>query len=121
MSISASRIWDGFTASAATQSANGSSDLGFETKPDSQRQNQSPEDWWSNDQAVNHAHISGCGTISEPRRSSTLCAIQGPFMRRSNGGIGQEIIDADGSIVAWTTNERLAVLIVELLNKIEGT
>ena len=34
---------------------------------------------------------------------------------RTNGSIGQEILDADGNIIAWTTDTVIAQLICKLL------
>lgn len=41
----------------------------------------------------------------------------GPFSFRRSGTIGQEILDSDGNVICWTTSERLAALIVHLLNE----
>ena len=55
------------------------------------------------------------GTPSERPTFSTACAIHGPFMVRSSGNIGQELLDADGRIIAWTTMPWLGELICALL------
>jgi hypothetical protein len=41
------------------------------------------------------------------------------FWFRQSGEAGQEILNADGLIVAWTTNQQLAQVIVRLLNQSE--
>ena len=43
--------------------------------------------------------------------------IIGPFAIRSNGGIGQEILDTNGKVIAWTTNEWVAQVICKLLTE----
>jgi hypothetical protein len=44
---------------------------------------------------------------------------QGDFSVRSSGNIGQEILDRDGKVVAWTTDVLLARRITLLLNRDE--
>lgn len=44
--------------------------------------------------------------------------ILGPFTIRSNGSIGQEILDA-GRIIAWTTDPWVAQVICKLLTENE--
>lgn len=46
--------------------------------------------------------------------------IPGPFMIRSNGNVGQEILDDDGTTIAWTTDEWTAQVICNLLNENDG-
>jgi hypothetical protein len=41
--------------------------------------------------------------------------ICGPFVVRSNGSIGQENLDTEGRIIAWTTNEWIARVMATLL------
>jgi len=53
--------------------------------------------------------------MTEQPPSSTACAIPGPFSIRSNGNVGQELLDADGRIIAWTTIPWLGELICALL------
>lgn len=43
----------------------------------------------------------------------------GPFSIRQSGNIGQEILDADGKIIAWTTDDWTAQVIAKLLNQNE--
>ena len=45
--------------------------------------------------------------------------ILGPFSVHTNGGIGQEIRDPDGTIIAWTTDVWVAQAIARLLNENE--
>ncbi len=59
------------------------------------------------------------GTPEEPLPFSMLCAIHGPFTIRTNGCVGQEILDCDGRTIAWTTNVIVAQMIVELMAGIE--
>jgi hypothetical protein len=44
---------------------------------------------------------------------------QGDFSVRSSGSIGQEILDRDGKVIAWATDESLARRITVLLNSDE--
>lgn len=60
--------------------------------------------------------ISGCGTPKKPLTCSTDCAIHGPMLILSNGSIGQQIVDADGRTVAWTTDLVVAQVICGLMN-----
>ena len=39
------------------------------------------------------------------------------FTVRNSGSISQEILDADGAVVAWTVDSALAQRIVQLLNQ----
>jgi len=45
--------------------------------------------------------------------------VYGPFTVRGSGGVGQEVVDADGRIVAWTTDAWLAQVICRLLSENE--
>ena len=42
--------------------------------------------------------------------------VLGAFTVRQSGNIGQEIIDQDGTVVAWTTDDWLAQVVCKLLN-----
>jgi hypothetical protein len=44
----------------------------------------------------------------------------GPFSIRQSGNVGQEILDQDGKIIAWTTDEWVAQVIRRLLTENEG-
>ena len=44
----------------------------------------------------------------------------GPLSIRQSGNIGQEILDADGRIICWTTDSWVARVIRKLLNENEG-
>jgi len=48
--------------------------------------------------------ISGFGTPRRRPPFSTGCATQGPFSIQELGKIGQEILDPDGKITAWTSD-----------------
>jgi hypothetical protein len=39
----------------------------------------------------------------------------GPFSVRTTGNIGQEILDPDGRIIAWTTDPWVAQVVARLL------
>jgi hypothetical protein len=45
--------------------------------------------------------------------------ILGPFSVHSTGNIGQEILDPDGKIIAWTTDSWVAQVIARLLGENE--
>jgi hypothetical protein len=64
--------------------------------------------------------ISGSGTPTKRPPSSTECAIHEPFSIKQSGTIGQEILDPDGKIIAWTTDAWIAQVICKLLNDHEG-
>lgn len=55
--------------------------------------------------------ISGSGTPSKPEPFLK----DGPFSIRQSGNIGQEILDPDGKIIAWTTDGWIAQVICKLL------
>jgi hypothetical protein len=42
------------------------------------------------------------------------------FWVRQSGNVGQEIIDQDGRVIAWTTDDWTARVICKLLNENEG-
>jgi Putative quorum-sensing-regulated virulence factor len=43
----------------------------------------------------------------------------GAFSVRSSGGVGREILGQDGNVIAWTTDDWVAQVIVRLLNENE--
>lgn len=51
--------------------------------------------------------------ISQPHR---LRDDKPLFQVRSSGNVGQEILDVDGNVYAWTTDDFKAALICKLLN-----
>jgi hypothetical protein len=65
-------------------------------------------------------HISGFGTLTKRPPCSTECAIHEPFSIRRSGNIGQEILDQNGKIIAWTTDAWIAQVICKLLKDNEG-
>ena len=76
----------------------------------------SPEDLSPSGPADNQAPIIGCGTRIGRQPSSTGCATHEPFAIRLSGSIGQEIVNQDGKIIAWTTDVWVAQVICKLLN-----
>lgn len=46
--------------------------------------------------------------------------VLGPFSVRESGNIGQEILNADGKIIAWTTDRWVAQVICKLLTENQG-
>lgn len=70
-------------------------------------------------QADNRERTTTFGTGNEPPPSLMQWAIperDSPFSIRSSGNVGQEIVDANGRVVAWTTGELVAAVICHLLN-----
>ncbi len=48
------------------------------------------------------------------------CVTQEPILEftvQQSGSLGQEILDGDGDVIAWTLDESLAIQICELLNR----
>lgn len=73
----------------------------------------------ANVQAANREPTTTSGTLNEPPPSLMQWAIperDSPFSIRSSGNVGQEIVDANGRVVAWTTGELVAAVICHLLN-----
>jgi hypothetical protein len=57
------------------------------------------------------------GTMGEQPNCLTECAIHGPIMMRC----GQELLDGDGRIIAWTTTPWLGQLLCDLLTDFTTT
>jgi hypothetical protein len=76
----------------------------------------STEDWSPGVPADNQDSIFGSGTLPKQPPSSTGCATHEPFAIRLSGSIGQEIVNQDGKIIAWTTDVWVAQVICKLLN-----
>ena len=118
MSISTSDNSDRSMESAATLQANGLRDSDFEPHLASLQPKPLKTALSKEVQALNLGPTTTCGTEPEPQPFSMLCAINGPFTIRSNGSLGQEILDSDGQTIAWTTNMIVAQVIVELMSGI---
>lgn len=119
MTSSASRNSASFTASAAIKSANGLRPSAYEHLEANQAAKHSLMALSANAQAVASAPTTTFGTGNEPPPSSMQWAIperDSPFSFRSSGNVGQEIVDANGRVVAWTTGELVAAVICHLLN-----
>ncbi len=71
------------------------------------------------DQAANQARSFTSGIAKELPPFSTGWVMNGPFTIRSNGNIGQEILDINGQIICRTTDIILAHLIAKLLGENE--
>lgn len=111
-----------FTASRPIRSANGSKDSACEHQEVSLADRHLPMALSASGQAGASAPTITFGTPTGPPPSSTRWAtpeLDGPFMIRSSGNIGQEILDADGRVVAWTTDEWIGRVICRLLNEHE--
>lgn len=70
-------------------------------------------------QAEGSAHTSTFGMNPRLSKSSTDGSSKS-FWYRSSGNIGQEILEGDGVVVAWTTDLELAQRSCKLLNESEG-
>ena len=120
MSICHSPSLAGSTALAATSSAGGSKDSACAPNTVGPARKLTPKATSPSDPAGSPEHISGYGTLPKRPPSSTACAIHEPFSIRQSGNIGQEILDQDGKIIAWTTDAWIAQVICKLLNEHEG-
>lgn len=69
-----------------------------------------------------HEHLGITLYDGQGRRSAFICQPHRlrddtlPFHVRSSGNVGQEILDVDGNVYAWTADEVKAALICKLLN-----
>lgn len=100
--------------------ANGSKTSACEHPEANRASRHSPMVSYPSGQADNRERTTTFGTGNEPPPSSTQWATQEPdsqFVIRSSGNIGQEIVDGDGRVVAWTTDEWVAAVICKLLNE----
>lgn len=120
MNMSVSPSLAGSMASAVTSSANGSKDSACAPKMAGPAQTPSPKATSVSDRADIPERIFGHGTLKEQPPSSTECVIHGLLSVRQSGNIGQEILDQDGKIIAWTTDAWIAQAICKLLNDNEG-
>ena len=102
------------TESQVTSSANGLRDLASECL--SNQAAQLSKVLFGRLQALNPKQISTFGTKQKLVKSSTAWDIQGPISMRTNSICSQEIVDRDGQVIAWTTDEIVAHVICKLLN-----
>lgn len=118
--------WARFTASVVTRSDAGSRIWGYEPKMADQAEMPSTTEWSSKNRAHSQTPFSGAGTPRGHAMCLTKCVtkgrspmkqsdVLGPFTSRSSGNVGQEILDGDGVVVAWTTDGGMADLICRLL------
>ena len=120
MTTSVSPSLVGSTASAATSSESGSKDSACAPKMAGPARKHMPKAMLPSVPAGSLEHISGYGTPTKRPNSSMECAIHEPFSIKQSGNIGQEILDHDGTIIAWTTDAWIAQVICKLLNDHEG-
>lgn len=116
MNSSASPNLDDFMESAVTSSANGS--RASDSAPTLAHRQFKPS---TNKSLPNgQVHSLGHSFMSGPEQGqhpcSMRCSIPGLFLIRNNGSIGQEILDANGKTIAWTTDEIVAQVICRMLN-----
>jgi hypothetical protein len=112
--------------SPLTSLESGSKDLACEVKTAGPAQKHSAKAMSLSDQVEELGRTTTFGTPKGQQPFWTECAIQvppgvlGPYSIRQSGTIGQQILDPDGKIIAWTTNEWVAHVIVKLLSANEG-
>ena len=112
-----------FTESAATSSDAGSRGWDYERKTEAHQLKHSMRVTSASDPARNPAPISTSGIGTRPANNSTGWATHeqtSDFTVRSTSNIGQEVLDADGKVVAWTTDAVLAHQIARMLNADQG-
>ena len=112
-----------FTASAATSSGDGSKGWDYERMMEARQFGLLTKVTSANDQARSRALISTSGIGTRPANNSTGWATHeqmSDFTVRSTRNIGQEVLDADGKVVAWTTDAVLAHQIARMLNADQG-
>ena len=112
-----------FTESAATSSGVGSKDWDYEQKTEARQQGRSTRATSANDQARSRERTFTSGTGTRRASNSTGWATHeqmSDFSVRESGNIGQEVLDADGKVVAWTTDAVLAHQIARMLNADQG-
>jgi len=104
-----------YMASVPTSSDAGSRGSDSEKTTANLRPRHSATNTFHSGQVASQEPSTTSGTAEERPPFSTGCDIQGPFTIRSSGNIGQEILDANGRIIAWTTSPWLGQVICELL------
>ncbi len=123
MNIYPSQKWETFMGSLPIRSENGLKALDSERPMADQANKPLPMDSSNSGKAETPIPIIGSGTGGKPLKSSTEWETQKiteSFWVRQSGNIGQEIIDQDGRIIAWTTDFWTARVICKLLNDNEG-
>jgi hypothetical protein len=116
MNIYHSQSLDDSTASAAMLSAGGSKDSDCGQPKADPAPTHSPENLSPSGPADIQAPTTGFGTPRKRQPSSTGCATHEPFAIRQSGNVGQEILDQNEKIIAWTTSLWVAQVICRLLN-----
>ena len=111
---------DRFTESVPTKLENGSRDLTSEPSRASHQSEPSTNGTFHNDLAHNREHSITFGTLKERQPFSMECSTHEPFTIHCNGSIGQEIVNADGMTIAWTTDPWVAKVICKLLIENDG-
>jgi hypothetical protein len=110
---------EGSTASAAMVSVAGSRGWAYERRVANRRL------WRFGSISSPNALVRSRGritTLGIDKRSASFSTAwntpeqPGDYSVRSSGNIGQEVLDRDGKVVAWTTDAVLAHQIVRLLN-----
>lgn len=119
MNTSASLISAASTAFHPIKSESGSRDSACEQTMENRAERHLPKDTCPKPQADNPEHSSTFGIEAGRQNCLTECATRGSFQVQSNGSIGLEICDADGVVVAWTTNAVVAQLICRALTDCE--
>lgn len=112
-----------FTESAASSSDAGSKGWDYEPKTEARQQGRSMRVSSASGPARNQTPISMSGTGTRRASNSTGWATHEQtyqFSVRESGNIGQEVLDADGKVVAWTTDVVIAHRIARMLNADQG-
>jgi hypothetical protein len=112
--------------SPPTSLANGSRAFDSEQTMADQARMHSPEDLSASVQADTPALTSGFGMPAKRPPFWTgvdtqePTSVLGPYSILLSGNVGQEIVDPDGKVIAWTTDQWVAQVIVKLLTENEG-
>jgi hypothetical protein len=108
-----------FTEPVPIKLGSGSRGSGSELSLDSRAEMPSSKGTSPSDQALRPTRTTTFGKRGRRPASSMACAIHAPISIRSNGSIGQELLDADGQVIAWTTDLLVAQVIAEMMNDVE--
>ena len=111
---------DEFTGSVPIRLASGSKDSDSELSLATRQSKLTTSNLSPNGQADNRELTSMSGMPKRLPTCSMGCIIQEPFTIRTNGSVGQEILDADGVVIAWTTDLWVAQVICKLMTENEG-
>ena len=112
-----------FTESAATSLDAGSRGWDCERMMEARQLERSMRATSASGPARSRERTFTSGTGTRPASNSTGWATHEQtyqFSVRESGNVGQEVLDADGKVVAWTTDAVLAHQIARMLNADQG-